>query len=98
MIHASREARVNEAAAKADLWFKPGRFAVLLAVCIFAAYPEVVLGARAFFFRDFGFFSYPLACYHRQSFWRGEIPLWNPLSNCGQAGSSDHQPPEIRQS
>ena len=83
MIHASREARVNEAAAKADLWFKPGRFAVLLAVCIFAAYPEVVLGARAFFFRDFGFFSYPLAYYHRQSFWRGEIPLWNPLSNCG---------------
>ena len=68
MIHASREARVNEAAAKADLWFKPGRFAVLLAVCIFAAYPEVVLGARAFFFRDFGYFAYPLAFHHRESF------------------------------
>ena len=67
----------------ADDWFKPGRFCLILGACIFAAYPEVILGVRSFFFRDFGFFSYPLAYYHRQNFWRGEIPLWNPLSNCG---------------
>src|SRR5229473_779115 len=30
-----------------------------------------------------GFFGYPLAHYHRESFWRGEIPLWNPYNNCG---------------
>src|SRR6266850_1745218 len=79
----SREALVNGSAAKADLWFTPGRFAILLAVCIFAAYPEVVSGSHTFVFRDFGFFGYPLAFHHRESFWHGEIPLWNALSNCG---------------
>src|SRR5437899_9469598 len=64
-------------------WFTPGRFAFILAACIFAAYPEVVLGVRTFFFRDFGYFGYPLACHHRESFWRCEVPLWNPLSDCG---------------
>src|SRR5262245_32157577 len=64
-------------------WLTPGRFAFILAICILAAYPEVVLGLQTFYYRDFGFFGYPLAHYHRESFWRGEIPLWNPLSNCG---------------
>ena len=40
-------------------------------------------GGRTFIFRDFGLFGYPLAYYHRESFWRGEIPLWNPLNHCG---------------
>src|SRR5213593_1225918 len=66
-----------------DQWSTTGRFAIILAICIFAAYPEVLLGLQTFYYRDFGFFSYPLAHYHRESFWRGEIPLWNPLSNCG---------------
>src|SRR6266481_4541144 len=30
-------------------WFTPGRFAFILAACIFAAYPEVVLGMRTVF-------------------------------------------------
>ena len=60
-----------------------GRFALLLGLGILAAYPDVVLGSRAFFFRDFGIFAYPLAHYHRESFWHGEVPLWNPLNNCG---------------
>ena len=47
------------------------------------AYPDVILGKNTFYFRDFGFFGYPLAYYHRESFWLGEIPLWNPLSGCG---------------
>ena len=58
-----------------DLWLPPGRFALLLALSIFAAYPEVLLGLQTFYYRDFGFFGYPLAHYHRESFWRGEIPL-----------------------
>ena len=74
------ETRHNGAGAE---WFTPGRFAFILAASIFAAYPEVVLGMRTFFFRDFGYFGYPLAFHHRESFWRGELPLWNPLSNCG---------------
>ena len=30
-----------------------------------------------------GQFGYPLAQFHREAFWRGEIPLWNPLNDCG---------------
>ena len=67
----------------ADNWFTPGRFAVLLAVLTCAAYPEVIAGWGTFFHRDFAVFGYPLAYYHRESFWRGEIPLWNPLNDCG---------------
>src|SRR6266704_2645911 len=70
-------------ASASTAWLTPGRFALILAAGILAAYPEVVLGVRTFFFRDFGYFGYPLAFHHRESFWRGELPLWNPLSNCG---------------
>src|SRR5437867_1090613 len=66
-----------------DAWFKPGRFAVILAFLLVAAFPEVIFGGRTFILRDFGLFGYPLAHYCRESFWRGEIPLWNPLSSCG---------------
>ena len=64
-------------------WLTPGRFALLLALLILATFPAVLLGGRTFVIRDFGMFGYPLAYFHRQSFWRGELPLWNPLSNCG---------------
>jgi len=50
---------------------------------ILAAFPQVMSGQRTFVFGDYGLFDYPLAYYWRQSFWRGEIPLWNPLSDCG---------------
>ena len=66
-----------------DDWFTPGRFAIILLVLLCVAYPDVILGKNTFYFRDFGFFGYPLAYYHRESFWHGEIPLWNPLSDCG---------------
>ena len=74
---------VNQPAALADEWFTPGRFLALLALCLFAAFPEVVLGSHTFYYRDFGHFAYPLAHYHRECFWRGEIPLWNPYNSCG---------------
>ncbi|MBI3417962.1 MAG: YfhO family protein [Verrucomicrobia bacterium] len=64
-------------------WLTPDRFSLLLAAFSLAMFPEVWLGTRTFFVRDFGIFSYPLAHYFRESFWRGEIPLWNPLNNCG---------------
>jgi hypothetical protein len=66
-----------------DDWLSARRFAALLAFLILAAYPQVVLGLQTFVYRDFGIFSYPLAQYARESFWRGEIPLWNPLNSCG---------------
>ncbi|PAW85286.1 MAG: hypothetical protein B9S33_10010 [Pedosphaera sp. Tous-C6FEB] len=74
---------VNQPTALADEWFTPGRFLLLLALCLLAAFPEVVLGSHTFYYRDFGHFAYPLAQYHRECFWRGEIPLWNPYNSCG---------------
>src|SRR5690348_5875804 len=64
-------------------WFSPGRFALLLGLFIFASFPDVLLGIRTFVIRDFGYFGYPLAYFHKEQFWRGEIPLWNPFNYCG---------------
>jgi hypothetical protein len=66
-----------------DTWLKPRWFATLLAVLTLASFPQVFLGFQTFVYRDFGIFSYPIAYHFRESFWRGEIPLWNPLNNCG---------------
>jgi hypothetical protein len=65
-------------------WITSRRFAVFLAVLVFVSWPGVLLGRQMFVFRDFGFFSAPIAWHLRLSFWRMEWPLWNPLSNCGQ--------------
>jgi hypothetical protein len=67
----------------ADEWFTPGRFALFLALVVAAAFPGILLGSTTFIVRDFGMFSYPTAYFHRQSFWRGELPLWNPFNHCG---------------
>src|SRR5438552_18724169 len=82
MVSTSHERFSNTFKTNSENWFKPGQFCLILGACIFAAYPEVILGVRTFFFRDFGFFGYPLAFHHRESIWHGEIPLWNPLNNC----------------
>ncbi len=42
-----------------------------------------MLGSGSFVLRDYGVFGYPIAHYHRECFWNGELPLWNPLNNCG---------------
>lgn len=70
-------------ASEAPLELTPGRFLGLLGLLLVAAFPGVILGRESFFLRDFGLFGYPLAHYHRECFWRGELPLWNPLNNCG---------------
>ena len=66
-----------------DAWFTPGRFAGLLAGLICLTFFNVITGQETFFQRDFGVFTYPVAQYYRESFWRGELPLWNPLNYCG---------------
>lgn len=73
----------NATASKADGWFTPGRFAALLAGFIAVTFSGILFGQETFFYRDFGLFGYPLASYHRECFWRGEVPLWNPLNCCG---------------
>ena len=64
-------------------WLAPRRFAGLLALLLLASWPQVWLGLQTFEYRDFGIFSYPNAYYFRECFWRGELPLWNPLNSCG---------------
>jgi hypothetical protein len=66
-----------------DDWFDARRFAALLAGLALASYPQVWLGLQTFVYRDFGIFSYPIAYHLRESFWHGELPLWNPLNSCG---------------
>jgi hypothetical protein len=61
----------------------PARFAGILALLIVVCFPSVVLGLEAFVYEDMGQFAYPVASFFRESFWRGEIPLWNPLNSCG---------------
>ncbi len=68
---------------RAPGWFNPLRFGLLLALLIFAAFPQVLLGLQTFVVRDYGFFVYPLACFQQQCFQHGELPLWNPYNNCG---------------
>jgi hypothetical protein len=72
-----------ETAKATEAWFTPGRFAVFLATLVFATFPTVLLGTKTLIFRDFSLFSYPVAHFHRECFWRGELPLWNPLNHCG---------------
>ena len=80
--NSSETPRGNDASSWLEV-FTPGRLAGLIALFLFALYPGVVIGTDSFFFRDYGLFSYPLAYFARDSFWHGQIPLWNPLNNCG---------------
>ncbi len=66
-----------------EAWFSPMRFGFLVACLIAACFLPVLAGLQTFFFRDFAVFSYPLAAYHKECFWRGDIPLWNPFNSCG---------------
>ena len=49
----------------------------------FVSFADITLGLRTFALGDFDVFGYPLAHHHRESFLRGEMPLWNPLNNFG---------------
>ncbi len=67
----------------ADAWFTLGKLMWVLAGLILLAFPDVVFLNKAFYYRDAGMFNYPNTFYLRESLWRGELPLWNPLNNCG---------------
>ncbi|HEX7618608.1 MAG TPA: hypothetical protein VF480_07810, partial [Verrucomicrobiae bacterium] len=69
--------------ARATNWFTPSRFGILLALLIFAAYPQVLAGLQTFVVRDYGFFSYPAALFQQDCFRHGELPFWNPYNYCG---------------
>ena len=71
------------AAGSGEAWFSPGRCALLIGALLVLSFPGVFSGQETFFYRDFGNFAYPAALFHQESFWRGELPLWNPLNYCG---------------
>lgn len=64
-------------------WLDPRRFTLILAGLILAFFPGLIFGGKSLVFRDFGFFTLPNAYFLRECFWHGELPLWNPLNNCG---------------
>ena len=59
------------------------RFGVFLALLVFAAFPQVLLGLQTFVIRDYGYYSYPVALFQQQSFQHGVLPFWNPYNYCG---------------
>lgn len=63
--------------------FTPGRLALTIGLCLLALYSEVIFGRHSFFYQDYGLFTYPVAHYTNEMFWRGEVPLWNPLNHSG---------------
>lgn len=68
---------------RAHSLFAPRPFAAWLALAVTLSFPDVILGFGSFVLRDFSTFGYPLAAFHKASFWQGEIPFWNPLVYCG---------------
>lgn len=67
----------------AGVWCTPRGFGCLLGMLLVAMYPAVCFGTDSFFYRDFGVLAWPTVWHHRVAFWRGELPLWNPMSHCG---------------
>ena len=67
-----------------ERWLRPLPFGIFLFLALVACFPFVWLGTESFFARDYGVLGYPNISYQRECFWRGELPLWNPYSNCGQ--------------
>ena len=66
-----------------DEWLTPGRFLLFLSALLLVMFHPVILGGETFFYRDYGVFGYPLAFHHKESFWNGQLPIWNPYNNCG---------------
>jgi len=73
----------SSALAGLEEFLSPGRVAGVFAVVVAAVFLPVLFANTSFVLRDYSVFGYPLAHYHREVFWSGEIPLWNPLSYAG---------------
>lgn len=67
-----------------DRWLGPLAFGVFLALALVACFPQVMFGTESFYARDYGALAYPNIHFQRECFSQGELPMWNPYSNCGQ--------------
>ena len=66
-----------------DEFLTAGRFALLLALALVVMFFRVLLAGETFYYRDFGVLAIPVATFHKMSILGGDIPFWNPYSNCG---------------
>jgi hypothetical protein len=73
----------SSTASPAQAELRPWVFGFILAGVITIFFFPVLTGSATFFFRDYAIFSYPIAQHHREAFWAGRIPLWNPHNNLG---------------
>jgi len=64
-------------------WAEPQRFALLLGAMVFIPFWNVLMGFDTFVVRDWGLYSMPVATFHKECFWQGQWPTWNPYSCCG---------------
>ncbi len=74
----------SEHGESSERWLRPLPFGIFLVAALFACFPQVLLGWESFYSRDFGALAYPNIHFQRECFARGELPFWNPYSNCGQ--------------
>jgi len=58
-------------------------FGAFLALALILTHQGVFFGTKALFFRDYGVLGYGFVDYYRDSILAGELPLWNPYSDCG---------------
>jgi len=79
----SMDAISTEQRKRADARRGPWLFGLGVLALLFVTFPKVMLGLHGFVYRDYGVLGYPFVHYFHESFWRGELPLWNPYSNCG---------------
>ena len=69
--------------AKSSRFVGVGGFFLFLILGLFAYFPDVFLGLNTFYLGDFCKISLSNAFYFVECFWRGEVPLWNPLNGAG---------------
>ena len=62
---------------------RPLGFAEVLLLLVGVCHYPVLLAEETFVLRDFALFGHPLAHHVKTSLLAGEIPLWNPLNDCG---------------
>ncbi len=65
-----------------DRW--PGRSFWLVALLFAWLFSSVIFADHNLIYRDAGHFYHPLLKYVRQSWYAGEVPLWNPHENLGE--------------
>jgi hypothetical protein len=63
-----------------------------LAALVVAAFWEVIVQGRVFFFRDFAVFFYPKRHLVAEAVRNGRIPFWSSLNGCGEPVLGAYQP------